>query len=94
MQRLFARPLNIRLRIPGSKDILVRQAGVISDDLIKCHTIAEISFMSPEPGINVLFNLKQADDPQKFSALMNPIKIDPHGLKMMTMHFGVGVGPR
>ncbi len=30
---------------------------------------AEISFMSPEPGINVVFNLKQEDNPEKFEAL-------------------------
>jgi acetyl-CoA carboxylase carboxyltransferase component len=30
---------------------------------------AEISFMSPEPGINVLFNLKQEDNPEKFEEL-------------------------
>jgi acetyl-CoA carboxylase carboxyltransferase component len=32
---------------------------------------AEISFMDPEPGINVVFNIKKEDDPEKFEGLLD-----------------------
>jgi len=44
-------------------------AGKYSTVIVAWPT-AQISFMSPEPGINVLFNLKQEDDPEKFEELM------------------------
>ena len=50
-------------------------AGKYSTVIVAWPT-AEISFMSPEPGINVLFNLKQADDPQQFAALMEKMNRD------------------
>jgi len=44
-------------------------AGKYSTVIVAWPT-AQISFMSPEPGINVLFNLKKEDDPEKFEELM------------------------
>ena len=44
-------------------------AGKYSTVIVAWPT-AQISFMSPEPGINVLFNLKKEDNPEKFKELM------------------------
>lgn len=44
-------------------------AGKYSTVIVAWPT-AQISFMSPEPGINVVFNLKKEDDPEKFEELM------------------------
>ena len=43
--------------------------GKYSDVFVAWPT-AEISFMDPEPGINVVFNLKKEDDPDKFEKLL------------------------
>ena len=44
--------------------------GKYSDVFVAWPT-AEISFMDPEPGINVVFNIKKEDDPEKFDELLN-----------------------
>jgi acetyl-CoA carboxylase carboxyltransferase component len=44
--------------------------GKYSDVFVAWPT-AEISFMDPEPGINVVFNLKKEDDPEKYGKLLD-----------------------
>ena len=40
-------------------------------DVFAAWPTAEISFMDPTPGINVVFNLKREDDPERFEALLD-----------------------
>ena len=50
-------------------------AGKYSTVIVAWPT-AQISFMAPEPGINVLFNLKQEDNPEKFEELRQMMNIN------------------
>ncbi len=40
-------------------------------DVFAAWPTAEISFMDPEPGINVVYNIKKEDDPEKFEKLFD-----------------------
>jgi len=48
----------------------LNMGGGRNSDTIVAWPTAEISFMAPETGINVVYNLKKEDDPDKFDELM------------------------
>ena len=48
----------------------LNMGGGRNSDTIVAWPTAEISFMAPETGINVVYNLKKEDDPEKFEELM------------------------
>ena len=41
-----------------------------ASDVIVAWPSAQISFMDPEPGIHVVYNLKKEDDPEKYEELL------------------------
>jgi acetyl-CoA carboxylase carboxyltransferase component len=54
----------------------LNMGGGRNSDVFVAWPTAEISFMDPEPGINVVFNLKKEDDPERFSQLLGQMAKD------------------
>jgi acetyl-CoA carboxylase carboxyltransferase component len=54
----------------------INMGGGRNSDTIVAWPTAEISFMDPETGINVVYNLRKEDDPQKFAEKMKVMDLD------------------
>jgi acetyl-CoA carboxylase carboxyltransferase component len=54
----------------------LNMGGGRNSDTIVAWPTAEISFMAPEPGINVVYNLRREDDPERFDALLRAMSKD------------------
>ena len=50
--------------------------GGKNSDIFAAWPTAEISFMDPVPGINVVFNLKREDDPERFDKILEQMGKD------------------
>lgn len=61
--------LTVVIRKTYGQAYLNMGAGRYSDVFVAWPT-AEISFMDPEPGINVVYNLRRQDDPERFERLL------------------------
>jgi acetyl-CoA carboxylase carboxyltransferase component len=54
----------------------LNMGGGRNSDTVVAWPTAEISFMAPETGINVVYNLKQTDDPKRFAELLQVMAKD------------------
>lgn len=54
----------------------LNMGGGRNSDTIAAWPTAEISFMDPETGINVVYNLRKEDDPEKFTEKMKTMGLD------------------
>jgi len=54
----------------------INMGGGRNSDTIVAWPTAEISFMDPETGINVVYNLRKEDDPEKFAEKMKLMDLD------------------
>lgn len=54
----------------------LNMGGGRNSDTIVAWPSAEISFMAPETGVNVVYNMKKEDDPEKFAEKMKVMDLD------------------
>ncbi len=54
----------------------INMGGGRNSDTIVAWPTAEISFMNPETGVNVVYNLRKEDDPEKFAEKMKIMDLD------------------
>jgi acetyl-CoA carboxylase carboxyltransferase component len=54
----------------------LNMGGGRNSDLFVAWPTADISFMDPEPAINVVYNLKKEDDPERFDQLLKEMALN------------------
>lgn len=60
--------------------------GGLNSDVVACWPTADLGFMDPKVGVNVLHGIKESDDPERFRTLAKEIERDSSGWSLAELY--------